>query len=93
MRKVVGTIAAIIATSYSFSLLSYDFSQADSLFKQRGSGFSASTQARKEYAKSLKHSLSQDEKVYAVSQMSRLDIYRGAMVDGVDKSRRKKVLE
>ena len=94
MQKILGKVCmTLLAANYSFNLLSYDFSTADSLFQRRQDGFRASTIAKSEYEKSLSSSLSQEEKIYAISQMSRLDIYRGAMLDNIDKSTRKKVLE
>lgn len=77
----------------SSSLFAYDFSKADSLFAGRSGGFEAASKARDEYGKALKKNLSEKEKEYAVTQMSRLDIYRGGMLSGVDNATAKDIFE
>lgn len=73
--------------------LAHNFSKEDRLFANRGSGFEASTRAREAYAKTLNSSLNESDKKYAVSQMARLDIYRGAMLPNIRLKDRKNVLE
>ena len=81
--------------SLGFFLLSFkcfggSFETEDSLYSKRGLGFSYATKAREAYKARLTDSLTSDEKIYVVSQMARLDIYRGAMTDGVSLEAQKK---
>lgn len=73
--------------------MAYDFSNADNLFRKRAEGFSTATLARETYAGAVSSGLSNEDKIYAVSQMSRLDIYRSGMIAGVEGSERRKALE
>ena len=84
--------------SLGFFLLSFkcfggSFETEDSLYSKRGLGFSYATKAREAYKARLTDSLTSDEKIYVVSQMARLDIYRGAMTDGVSLEAQKKVFQ
>jgi len=59
-----------------------DFSSADALFRQRAESYEKATQAHDAYEAMLA-SLQGEDLIYAVSQMARLDIYRGGMNQGV----------
>jgi hypothetical protein len=88
------TFAVLGALSTGHCLASsYDFNSADGLFSRRGEGFAVATTAREAYEKALlSQGLDQNDKIYAVSQMSRLDIYRGSMIPGVEDEVRREVL-
>lgn len=94
MKLAKGVFLSCVGSLYLSSVaFAYDFSHADELFKHRSESFSKATEARQAYKNSLSQNLTNDEKVYAVAQMGRLDIYRGAMQPGVDMKVRKEVLE
>lgn len=89
--KIFSIVGGLALSSLSFA---YDFKTADDLFRERGEGAAKATEARKCYAKALDDKkLTLSDKVYAVGQMSRLDLYQGAMAPGVSLSDKKKVLE
>ena len=92
LKKLYATtvVATLSLSSLGFA---YDFTSADELFKNRVQGYEQATQARKSYERSLRSALNEDEKVYAVTQMTRLDLYRGGMLENVDKSKKKDALE
>ena len=80
---------------------SYDFSKADALFAKRAEGaddnakFESATLALKAYEAIYSHekNLSEAETVYAFTQMNRLNLYRGGMLEGVSKNERKNALK
>ena len=84
---------SIILILINSSLYGYDFHKADQLFKKRNLGYQASTLARSEYAKALNELITEDEKIYTISQMSRLDIFRGGMLSNIPLSKKKGALE
>lgn len=71
----------------------YNFSSEDALFAKRGNSFRAATIARNAYQGTLNRTLTESEKKYAVTQVARLDVFRGAMTPGVDKEDAKDVFE
>ncbi len=86
-------LSVALSACVSFTSLGYDFSHADGVFKKRDNGFSKSTEARELYEQALASSLSVDERVYAVTQMSRLDLFRGGMIPAASESQRKSALQ
>lgn len=89
--KIVSVLGSLALSSLSFA---YDFEKADELFRKRGEGVAKTTEARGCYAEALRDaSLSVAERVYAVSQMSRLDLYKGAMIPNVSTEDKKTTLE
>ena len=94
MVKMTHLVAAALVTpmvnTASFAGI---FDRADELFFQRNKGYEASTQARKEYEKTLQKNLTTEDKVYAVVQMARLDIYRGSMIPSASQSQKEDALE
>ena len=92
MKLVKGLFLSCVGV-FSLSSLAHDFSRADELFKNRANSFERSTEARKAYEETLNLNLAKVDKVYAVSQMARLDLYRGAMLPNIELKQRKKVLE
>ena len=88
-------LAVAFSVAFSISGVSnaHDFSQANDLFSKRQLGFQTATKARVLYERSLKERLSENDKVFAVSQIARLDIFRGGMINGVKDAVRKDVFE
>lgn len=100
MVKKTTLLSTVLSLSMSSLALSYDFSSADGLFANRYKGatdqekFESATSARKAYETALNSGqLDGEGKIYAVSQMGRLDLLRAAMLDGVDKKTRRTALE
>ncbi|MBC60943.1 MAG: hypothetical protein CMP11_00655 [Zetaproteobacteria bacterium] len=91
--KTLSRIMIAVSTTFSFFSVAADFTQADDLFQRRHEGFEVATQARSIYEQKLSENISEDERVFAVSQIARLDIYRGGVVGGVKVEVRKKVFE
>ena len=73
MKLVKGLFLSCVGV-FSLSSLAHDFSRADELFKNRANSFERSTEARKAYEETLNLNLAKVDKVYAVSQMARLDL-------------------
>ena len=89
--KILSVVGSLALSSLSFA---HDFERADELFRKRGEGAVKATEARGVYAEALKDkSLSVTERVYAVSQMSRLDLYKGAMAPNLSTEEKQKVFE
>jgi hypothetical protein len=89
--KILSVVGSLAFSSLGFA---YDFKKADELFRKRAEGAAKATEARGSYAEALgDRSLSVAERVYAVSQMSRLDLYKGAMVPNVSTEDKKTTLE
>lgn len=78
MKKV---LLALSAFAFSLQAFAYDFSAADALFEQRAGDRAKIAQARGAYNASLSQSLTVDERVYAVEQMSRLSYYEALLLD------------
>ena len=78
---LVPVLSGLAISSFGFANV---FSEADDLFFQRDNGFSTATRAREAYSRVLEGNLTDDQKIYAVTQIGRLDIYRGSMIDGVE---------
>ena len=94
MKLVKGLLLSCVGSlCLSSAGMAHKFSGADALFAERDVSFAKATEARAAYGRMLSKGLSSDEKVYAVSQMARLDIYRGAMHPGVDIKTQKRVFE
>ena len=94
MRKSLCKWATLIAmVSGSQASMAYDFTQADLMFANRANSFKEATDARRAYEKAYNNTNIMEEKVYAISQMARLDIYRGGMMPGIDTRTKKRVLE
>lgn len=86
MKKKLGALTLLVSASLSsVALMGVDFTQADERFKERGShNFQEVTQTRDLYKGILSAGdLTEEEKTYAVTQMSRLDVYRGAMLENI----------
>ncbi len=79
--------------SLSFPLYGTDFSVADGLFAKRSEGLFQASLAKNEYRKLLPSLASDQEKIYAVGQMSRLDIYVGGMMPGLTQDQRNDALD
>ena len=89
----------------SLSGYSYDFSAENSLFAERekrddggvlqqDASYEKATEARKAYEQVLTRSdLTEDERVYASSQMFRLDLFRGGMLEAVNIRTRQAALD
>jgi hypothetical protein len=75
-------IASCIAISGN--LYAADFSTADQLFAARAQGLAAVDAAKAEYRHQLGQVRNDQEKIYAIGQMSRLDIFVGGMLQGAD---------
>ncbi len=66
--------------------------RADQLFEERNQGDAKALEARNAYA-SLVSSATGSDKVYVVTQMGRLDIFRAVMLENVPQAKAKPILE
>ena len=78
----------------------YNFTRANQQFSKRMEGstdqekFASATAARSLYDAALRDgSLTQEEKIFAVSQIGRLDLVRAGFLPGIGKKERRKALE
>lgn len=85
-RTLVSLFSSIVLSSSAYS--NDTFRAADAAFANRSQGYQQATAARQEYGKMLK-SLSGTDLLYAVEQMSRLDLFRGNMIEGVSLSNKR----
>lgn len=99
MKKNIFFVSAILCLASNLAL-GFDFSAADKLFAKRGHGatdnekFKSATAARAAYERALRSSnLSQEDKIYAVAQIGRLDLYRAGALESVNKTLRQEALE
>lgn len=100
MKKASTLLTALLGLSLTSSAFAYDFTNADALFAKRSEG--STDQERLESAKAARRAydslinsgeLSSEDKIYAASQIGRLDLYRAAMLDGLDVKLRRAMLE
>ena len=83
--RILSSLGALLLSCQAFA--AYDFSEADALFAKRGESFQAATAARNAYASAFSQ-VSGDDLIYAATQTSRLDIYRGDNYNIDNKARR-----
>lgn len=94
MRNCRSVLGLLLGLGLSSSAFTYDFSNEDRLFETRSSSFKAATAARGAYKSAAENAdLSEKEKLYALQQVGRLDIYRGMMAENVSDDDRKDALE
>ena len=92
-KKGLPLILSLVSIQFTNLLSAYDFKKADELFNKRSESFGKASAAHEAYEEmTVKEKLSQEDRIYAFSQMARLDLYRGAMLDGVSNSKRKEYL-
>ena len=77
----------------SSSAFGYNFSKADKMFASRSGGFEMASKARNEYEKAFSKTLTAGEEQYAVTQMARLDIYRGGLLPNIERETVKEVFD
>ncbi len=89
-KKILITLGLSLS-ALSFTSHAVDFKSADDLFALRNTGessaekFENASKAREAYAEIFNQS-SGDDRLYAFTQMGRLDLFRGVMIPDLDKS-------
>lgn len=79
--------------AFSVSLKAADFTSADALFAKRSESLAAALAAKEKYKDMLPTLSSDKEKIYAIAQMSRIDLYVGGMMAGVPLDKKDELLE
>ena len=85
---------ALLVSTFCFTTqaMGYDFSTADSLFKQRGESLDAARQAYDIYADAVATTTGEDQE-YAAGQLGRSAVFIGHISSEVDNEGKKEILE